>query len=232
MIERNSSDMKKSDLIVLASSFCFLITSYAQRVDSVRLKMDKIEKSLTYQTGVIPLDEGNAELLVPKGFRYLDKEQSLYVLTDLWGNPADSSILGMLVLEKRGVLESNSWVFAISYNEMGYVKDNDAENIDYDDLLKQQQAEFIAANPDRIKQGFQPIEFIGWATRPYYDKNRKILHWAKELRFGKDSLNTLNYNLRILGRKGIFMLYAVATISELEEVKVNIDKVISSIKFK
>ena len=115
---------------------------------------------------------------------------------------------------------------------MGFVKDDDAEDINYDDLLKEGQKEMREVNPERIKQGYQPIEFIGWASSPFYDKNKKILHWAKELKFRDDSLNTLNYNLRILGRKGIFMLNAVGSMSELQEVKSNIDKVIGSVEFK
>lgn len=205
--------------------------NYAQEIDSTQLRINEIEKSLDYKTGIIELESGNAKLTVPSGFRYLDKTQSIYVLTKLWNNPADSSILGMLVPENRGVLAPNSWVFTISFDEMGYVKDNDADDIDYDDLLKEQQKEFKKENPERIKQGFQPIEFIGWASSPFYDKNKKILHWAKELKFGQDSTNTLNYNLRILGRKGLFMMNAVASVNELPEVKSNIDKVIGSVEF-
>lgn len=223
--------MKKTILTILTTLF-ISYNNFAQVVDSTQLLINEIEQSLIYKTGIIELESGNAILTVPKGFRYLDKTQSIYVLTDLWGNPADSSILGMLVLENRGVLETNSWVFTISFDEIGYVKDDDADDIDYDDLLEEQQKEFKEANPERIKQGFQPIEFIGWASSPYYDKNKKILHWAKELKFGQDSLNTLNYNLRVLGRKGIFMLNAVASMSELPEVKSNIDKVIGSVEFK
>ena len=223
--------MKKTILTILTTLF-ISYNNFAQEVDSTQLRINEIEQSLNYKTGIIELESGNATLKVPTGFRFLDKVQSIYVLTDLWGNPADSSILGMLVPANRGVLETNSWVFTISFDEMGYVKDDDADDIDYDDLLNEQQKEFKEANPERIKQGYQPIEFIGWASSPYYDKNKKILHWAKELKFGKDSLNTLNYNLRVLGRKGIFMLNAVASMSELPEVKSNIDKVIESVEFK
>ncbi len=223
--------MKKKILIILTTLFVFCY-NYAQEIDSTQLFINEIEQSLTYQTGIIELESGNATLTVPKGFRYLDKTQSNYVLTDLWGNPADSSIIGMLVPENRGVLEMNSWVFTISFDEMGYVKDDDADDIDYDDLLKEQQDELKKLNPERVKLGYEPVEFIGWASSPYYDKNKKILHWAKELKFGQDSIHTLNYNLRVLGRKGIFMLNAIASMHEMPEVKANIDDVIGSVKFK
>ncbi|NOS91677.1 MAG: DUF2167 domain-containing protein [Cyclobacteriaceae bacterium] len=206
--------------------------SFAQEIDSTEIRIQSIENSLKYQTGTIELASGNATLTVPKGFRYLDQNQSIFVLTDLWGNPADSSVLGLLVPENRGVLAANSWVFTIKFDDMGFVKDEDADDIDYDDLLKEQQKETDEANPERINQGYPPIEFVGWASAPYYDKEKKVLHWAKELRFGEDSLSTLNYNLRILGRKGVFVVNAIATMPELPEVKANIDQVLGSIQYK
>jgi uncharacterized membrane-anchored protein len=223
--------MKKT---ILSIFFILLgvVSYFAQDLDSTQLRIKEIENSLTYQSGIIELESGNAKITVPQGFRFLDKKQSNYVLSDLWGNPPDSTILGMLVTANRGVLEDNSWVFTISFEEMGYVKDDDADDIDYDDLMAEQKKEFKEQNPERIKQGYQPIEFIGWASAPYYDKNKKILHWAKELKFGDDKKNTLNYNLRVLGRKGVFMINAIASMNALPEVKTNIDKVIASVEFK
>lgn len=204
----------------------------AQTIDSLQIQIQEIENSLTYQEGVIDLESDNATLTVPQGFKYLDRQQSMYVLTDLWGNPPDSSILGLLVPKDMGVLQRNTWVFTISFDPMGFVKDEDAEDIDYDELLEEQQKEAREANKDRVEQGYQAIDLVGWASPPFYDKQKKILHWAKELKFGEDSLNTLNYNLRVLGRKGIFIINAVATMTEFEDVKANIDPVISSVAFK
>jgi len=213
-------------LFILISS----ISAIAQ-LDSAKIRIAQIENSLKYQTGVIDFSSCKAKLNVPEGFRFLDAEQSRFVLSDLWGNPVDSSILGLLVPADRGVLEPNSWVFTLTFDAIGYVKDNDAEDIDYEDLLKQMKKDFQDANPEREKLGYQPIEFIGWASNPYYDKEKKVLHWAKELKFGTDSMNTLNYNLRVLGKDGVFVLNAVATMRELNDVKPNIDKVLQSVDF-
>jgi uncharacterized membrane-anchored protein len=81
------------------------------------------------------------------------------------------------------------------------VKDDDAEKIDYDDLLKEMQDGANEANAERIKEGYDPIHLIGWAQKPFYDKTSHKLHWAKELQFGTDSLHTLNYNIRALEEK-------------------------------
>jgi uncharacterized membrane-anchored protein len=207
------------------------ITETTEPADSTQNAVQLIENSLVYQTGTIKLNQGDATLTVPKGFKYLDPKQSTYVLSDLWGNPVDSSVLGLLVPEGKGVLGNDSWVFSISYDPIGYVKDDDADDIDYDDLLKEQQKEMEEANPERIKQGFEPITFVGWASKPYYDKDKKVLHWAKELKFGDSPNTTLNYNLRILGRKGVFVLNAIALTDQLPEVQANIDHVLGSVTF-
>ena len=222
--------MRKLITVINALLFLFPYLVLAQ-IDSSKIKIEQIENSLIYQKGIIDFNSCKAKLTVPSGFRFLDAKQSRYVLSDLWGNPIDSSILGLLVPENRGVLAFNSWVFTISFDDIGYVKDNDAEKIDYDELLKNLQKETNEANPQRVNLGYKPIDFIGWASKPYYDKDKKVLHWAKELKFGTDSIKTLNYNLRVLGKNGVFVLNAVATMNELNDVKPTINKVLSSIEF-
>jgi uncharacterized membrane-anchored protein len=154
------------------------------------------------------------------------KFKVFYVLTDLWGNPADSSILGMLVPAYRGVLADNGWAFVISYEEMGYVKDDDADDINYDDLLQEMKKEIDEANPERMELGYESIKLLGWASEPFYDKELKTLHWAKEMKFGDMESNILNYNLRVLGRRGVLNLNAVATMNELQDIKSNLNEVI------
>ncbi|MEL6590691.1 MAG: DUF2167 domain-containing protein [Bacteroidota bacterium] len=221
----------KKIFVLTVFAVCLLPFLPAQEIDSTMLSVEAIEASLDYQTGTVELDAGNAILNVPEGFRYLGPEQGNFVLSDLWGNPEDPELLGLLVPADKGVLDDDGWVFTINYDEMGYVEDEDAEDIDYDELLEEQQSDTRAANVERKKLGYPTAELIGWAAKPHYDKTHKVLHWAKELNFDSDSINTLNYNLRVLGRKGIFLLNAVANMSELPVVEQNIDKVITSVEF-
>ena len=218
----------KNKILSMLGMLLLACSSYGQEVDSTEMLMEEIESSLVFRTGVIELPEGNATITVPKGFQFLERDQSIFLLTEVWGNQPDSSILGMLVPE-GGIY--TGWLFTVSYDPMGYVKDDDAEDIDYDELLKEQQEEMRDGNAERIQLGYEPIEFIGWAARPYYDKEKKVLHWAKELKFGEDSVNTLNYNLRILGRKGVFVINAISVIDELPEVNLHVKDVLSSVTF-
>lgn len=218
---------------ILLSFFLFaiFIPKIMAQEDTTAAYYDKIDKSLKYETGKITLTEGEGILNVPKGFKFLNGEQTQHVLSDLWGNPKDTSILGSLVPDGKGVTHSNSWLFVISYQGDGFVKDDDANDIDYDDLLKTMQEDMITANEERKKGGYEQVQLIGWASKPYYDNNLKVLHWAKELKFGKDEVHTLNYDLRVLGRKGMYNISAVSNMAELAEVKASIPGILKSVQF-
>lgn len=222
--------MKKTVFFLLLWLSAFTKIS-AQKPDTLTAYYDKIEKSFTYESGKISLPEGDGTLNVPKGFKFLNAEQTQNVLSNLWGNPEDKTVLGSLVPDGKGVTHNNSWMFVISYQGDGYVKDDDAGDIDYDDLLKTMKEDVAAENEERKKGGYSEVELIGWASKPYYDNTLKVLHWAKELEFGHDKNHTLNYDLRVLGRKGMYNISAVAGIDQLAEVKASIPEIIKSVEF-
>lgn len=192
---------------------------------------DSINKNFTYKTGEILLDGGFAKIKIPNGLKFLDAAQSKTVLVDLWGNPDANGILGMLFPEKYTPLDSGSWAFTISFDNMGYVEDDDAEDMNYADLLENLKKDAAEGNAERQKSGYEPIQLIGWASTPFYDKERKVLHWAKEYKFGDATTNTLNYDVRALGRKGVLSLNAVGSIHSLPEVKPVINYLLSSVEF-
>lgn len=226
--------MKKTALLFLLVFSC--LNSYSQEVPDgeenlLQAYVDSVHATFRYETGTITLQGGLATLRVPAGFKYLDGVQSKYVLHNLWGNPASESSLGMLLPEHMGPLSDGAWVFDIEYQEMGYVKDDDAEEIDYDELLENMRQEMAEANADRERLGFDPVTLVGWASAPYYDKEKHILHWAKEAKFGDSDENTLNYNVRVLGRKGVLVLNAIAAMDQLDEVNRNLSRVEDIVAF-
>jgi len=228
MVENNRTFKR---LLFTFITSVFYLCSFAQD-DLNQIKIDSIENSFHYEYGTILFENGVGKLTIPKGFKYLSPEQAERVLVDLWGNPKNDNLtLGLLLPEKTGVMSNNSYVFNIQYDEIGYVKDDDADDINYDDLLTQMKEESVEENKLRIKEGYESISVIGWAAQPYYDKDKKILYWAKEFKFGKSEVNTLNYNIRILGRKGVLVLNAIATTKELPLVQSEISKVLNIFQF-
>ena len=137
----------------------------------------------------------------------------------------------MLLPSGKSPADEGTWGVIVQYEESGYVKDDDAAKINYTDLLKKMQDGARAANSEREKQGYPSIELVGWATPPRYDAQAKKLYWAKEVKFGGDSDNTLNYNIRILGRRGVLVLNAVAGISQLAEIEQATPSILSAVDF-
>lgn len=196
-----------------------------------QLAVDSIESSFTYQTGVVDIKDGLATINVPEGYKFLDGDQSNTVLTDLWGNPP-SEVLGLLFPEETTPLSDNfSYAVEVTYSEEGFIEDEDAEDIDYDELLEGMKEDVKEVNPQRIEQGFPAVELVGWASEPFYDKGTKKLHWAKELKFGDSEVNTLNYNIRILGRKGYLNMNAIGNMDALPRVKEDIRGILESVEF-
>jgi len=199
--------------------------------------IDSIERSFDYQYGTITLEkEGKelAKLTVPEGYKYLNPTQTAYVLTDLWGNPPSDEGLGMLLPDSISPLDDEevfTFCVEIDYSNEGHIKDEEADNLDYDELLSEMQSDAEAINEERVKQGYEPVQLVGWATSPYYDASSKKLYWAKELKFGEDATNTLNYNIRILGRSGYLNLNAIGDMNVLPVFEDDIDAILSSVNF-
>ncbi len=192
---------------------------------------EKVADSLKWQTGTIKLKEGLAKINLNDGFRFLDHENAEKVLHDIWGNPSDPNTLGMIFPVDMGLLDKGSWGVVIQYEEEGYVKDNDANKLNYDDMLKRMQQEINDNNAERVKEGYPAINLVGWAAPPHYDKETHKLYWAKNIKFGDDKENTLNYNIRVLGRRGVLVLNAIAGMNDFAAIDKKMPEVISMVDF-
>ncbi len=105
--------------------------------------------SLDRQTGEIKLPNAVARLNVPDSFYYLNPSDAEKVLVDVWGNPPQQNTLGMLFPESMTPFDQESWAVTIEYEEDGYVSDEDADDIDYSELLEQMQSETDEASLER-----------------------------------------------------------------------------------
>lgn len=222
-------------LLTLAGLLC-TVFAFAGTGDSTQLfltqlkKIDSIEAGLHYKTGTVTLENGLATINVAPGFKFLDAREAKYVLEDLWGNLKGQAPLGM-ILPAGSKASVADYAFIVEYEALGYVKDKDADDINYDDLLTEMKEETTKANEERKKAGIQAMTLVGWAAKPHYDKDRKLLYWAKEFKVDGTDENTLNYDIRILGRKGVLVLQAVSGMSQLDSVNKNINNILAMVSF-
>jgi uncharacterized membrane-anchored protein len=137
----------------------------------------------------------------------------------------------MLIPGGVSPLTAEGWGVIITYEEEGYVNDSDAASIDYTKMLKEMQDATVAANAERKKQGFEPVTLVGWAEPPSYNAETHKLYWAKELAFASNTEHTLNYNIRILGRRGVLVLNAVAGMDQLRTIHSKSPEVLAAVEF-
>lgn len=233
--------MKKSILLAIwMLAMCTMLHAKNQE-DSTKLVMDQLKqymklmdsvnKAMDYKTGTIPLPAGIVKLNVPKGFKYLGLEQSTYIVQELWGNPPQEGLQGMIFPENSDPFDDSSYAYIVTYSPVGYVKDEDAKDINYDELMADMKKDDIEENKRRVAMGSSSLYTHGWAAKPFYDEQKKVLHWALDLRSDDTEEHTLNYKIISLGRKGMLTLNAIAGVKQLSMVKADVDKVINMAEY-
>lgn len=191
----------------------------------------EFEAGLVKVSGDQPINGGDIVLHVPEDWYFLNPADSQAVLSDGWGNPPDDDVIGMLFPAEYDTMGEDSWGIAIYWEEDGYVSDKDASKIDYDDLMDQMQRDTRSENVFRKQDGYPTVELVGWAEPPVYDGEHNRMYWAKDLTFGGDDIHTLNYDMRILGRRGVLTLSYIATMGQLGEVRESRDEVLQMAEF-
>lgn len=205
--------------------------TFAQGASAPNMTAEQFESSLTYQEGKISLPGGMATLNLPANFRYLNPADAERVLVEGWGNPPGQKSLGMIVPAGTSLLSTAGWGVIVTYDADGHVKDDDADAIKYDELLKEMQEGTEANNEERKKLGYAAMHLVGWAEKPSYDKASHKLYWAKELKTDGDAGNGLNYNIRVLGREGVLVLNAVAGMDQIDKIRTEMKQVTAFSEF-
>lgn len=184
-----------------------------------------------WRDGQVAIDDAKAHLRLDGNFRFLPPADARAVLEQLWGNPPDDSVLGMIVPKGRGVLDDSGWAVVVTYSDEGYVSDVEAAKIDYDELLQELKDADKDDNEARKEAGYPAISLVGWAEPPHYDAANKKLYWAKELQGEGSDQRVVNYDIRVLGRRGYLSLNAVARMQELPEVKAGMQQLLPMVEF-
>lgn len=139
----------------------------------------------------------------------------------------------MLVPTGFHPFREGAWAVVIRYKPCGYVKDDDAGEIDAAELKKGFNEAEEAYNPERVKSGYEELWTVDWAEPPHYDKDRHIIFWAKRMSSKREGTDTdsLNYEARCLGRRGLLSLNAIGDMAALPQIRGAMDGVIAQAQF-
>ena len=190
-------------------------------------RMDEVEKFGWTRQGTGKL--GNrAEIVIPKDWRFTDGNGTRKLMV-LYGNPATDRELGTLAQEGIG---DPPWII-FEFDESGYVKDDDKDELNADDLLASLQEGQKAGNEYRRKNGMDELEILGWAVPPRYNEKTHNLEWATKLHsIGSPADEiSINFNTRLLGREGVMEVTLVCEPDELNAMIAKQEKILTGFSY-
>ncbi len=196
------------------------------------MDLDSLIASFEWRAGTIILEDGVASLNLAPSHKFLHYDQAYHLLVEVWNNPPGltEGLAGVVIPADAGVYDDRP-AYLIYHEWSGYISDTEAQSIDYDAKLKDMIRADSADNEQRRALGYDGLQLIGWAKAPYYDPERKALHWAKEMVSDRSELNVLNYNVKLLGRRGILTVNAITTMDHLDAVQDELPAILEMLRY-
>ena len=200
----------------------------AKRLDALK----QLQASLHPQTGQVAIPGANARLNLGHDYYFLPAAEAKRVLNEGWGNSPDAlgNVLG-LVMPKGKTFLDESWGAVVQYDSTGHIDDKDAADEDYDSVLADLKSGEEELNKAAREAGYAGGSTVGWAQAPTYDPTTRTLIWARNIKFDGEPQNTLNYDVRTLGREGTLSLNMVDTMGHLGAVRADAAKLGRTVEF-
>lgn len=205
--------MKKT-IVIIVVSLIFL---------PVNLLSEDGSNDLNFQKGPIKSKMKDiAEIDVPKDYVFCDDENTK-VLMKKMGNQITEREVGYIGPKDF------SWFIVFEFDEIGYVPDDDKDELDPDEILNNLREGNKEGNKWRKENGIPEMELIGWYKAPRYDDKTNNLEWGSL--FKSNGKKLINYNIRILGRKGVMEAIVVGDNDKFDQILPQAKKLLTGYKY-
>lgn len=172
-----------------------------------------------------PIGVALAEIELSENYVWLDGENSR-LLMELLENP----VSGTEVATIAPVSEEAMWYAVFEWSDIGYVTDDERDQLDPAGMLASIREGNAAGNELRAEKGWAPLEILGWHEQPHYDPKTNNLTWA--ILASSEGQQVINRNIRILGRRGVMELTLVASPDELAVASAELDDLLLGYAFR
>ena len=163
--------------------------------------------------------DGKSTLAIPAGYVFLDKANTDKYL-EINQNLAGGS-------EVMVAPEDLHWTAYLSFDDGGYVKDDD--KIDAPALLKTMKEATESSNVERRKRGWQELHIVDWAVAPAYNSSNKRLEWATLLE--SNGGRSVNFSTKVLGRRGHTSVILVTPVDGLQAAEPELESILGGYTF-
>lgn len=150
-----------------------------------------------------------AEIRIPEGFVFTG-QSGTQTLMKLMQNPVSGTELGFLAPPHL------DWFLVFEFDESGYVKDDEKDELDADAILSSIKEGQEHGNEARRQSGWPELHILGWFTEPRYNERTQNLEWAT--RNQSEGQEGINFNTRLLGRKGVMEVVLVGSPEKMPEI--------------
>ena len=205
-------------IFVTLTFFCAPMTAFAQ------------ESEINWIVGpnTVTLGKDVAHLTFGENYAFANGDDTRKAMEQI-GNPPTNREVGLIIPRSPEL----NWFVVFEYFPVGYIKDAEKDNIDADAILESLKEGTEASNKFRQERGIPPIHVTGWYLEPFYDTATNNLTWSTTLvsEGNEEGVETVNHNVRLLGRHGYMSVVLVADRSALDTFKPEVDKLISDFSF-
>jgi uncharacterized membrane-anchored protein len=211
---------------LMAASLADVTPAAAQR-DSAKVALFK---SIDWTSGPVTGGLGTeAEVGVPATCRFTGAKGTKTFM-EVTENPPSGHEHGMLLCEAADTA-SGTWFVVFTYEESGYVKDDEGQSLDADAILKTLQEGNEEGNEERKARGWAPLYIDGWERRPFYDARTHNLTWSTRVHSETGGIS-INHSVRLLGRGGVMHADLVADPAQMATAVPALDSILSAYHFK
>lgn len=182
-------------------------------------EIQSLIEGFDYKRGSVAVLDGAATLEIGPGYYFLDANDARPILERFWGSPPNPDLVGAIFPIEKTPVDGESWVAEVAFNPMGRVAEEGFDDVDAAILMAQMQQELRDYNPDRQRLGYAASELVGWIDPPIYDAAAKRLRWSTETTIEGQSLNTLNAESRLLGRRGVLAISLTSSAAQRDALQ-------------
>ena len=164
------------------------------QIEQAAKEQEAFMKAVGYKPGPFVGEMGASQIQVPEGYLFADGAGAKK-WAELTTNPVSNKEVGLIANEEQG------WLVMFKFDEVGYVKDDEKDDLDAEDLLASIKEGTEAFNATRRAAGAPDLHIVGWEQKPVYNEAEHALEWCVRMESGGEP--NLNFNTRVLGRKGV-----------------------------
>ena len=164
-----------------------------------------------------------AEIDLPAGMLLFERTVAQELMRKA-GNDADSVIAAILPAGE------GTWMVVIESDDVGYVSDDDADDLDASAMLEQYKVGTIEQNKTRKSMGILELYIDGWSEPPRYERLKRHLVWG--LNAHDSEGKTVNFFTRFLGRNGYLSVNLIDDPVTIDAAKLEALSILTALRFK